>query len=52
MATGAVGTTDAGEEHDDNQKDQDAVVSRRVEIGGAGSKAWWSGSGGEVKLGG
>jgi hypothetical protein len=23
-----------------------------VEIGGAGPKAWWSGSGGEVKVGG
>jgi hypothetical protein len=27
-------------------------VAKVVEIGGAGSEAWWSGSGGEVKVGG
>jgi hypothetical protein len=27
-------------------------VARLVEIGGAVPKAWWSGSGGEVKVGG
>ena len=27
-------------------------VAKVVEIGGAGPKAWWSGSGGEVKVGG
>jgi hypothetical protein len=31
---------------------QKGRVAKVVEIGGAGSEAWWSGSGGEVKVGG
>ena len=30
----------------------DGRVAKLVEIGGAGPQAWWSGSGGEVKVGG
>jgi hypothetical protein len=35
-----------------NSAIQGGRVAKVVEIGGAGPEAWWSGSGGEVKVGG
>jgi hypothetical protein len=34
------------------QRQAQGRVAKMVEIGGAGPEAWWSGSGGEVKVGG